>query len=116
MKRLLLLFVLTAVSCLAADVDGKWSGVFSTPMGDIPVSYTFKADGNTLTGSTTGPDGSETKITGGKIDGDKVSFTVNLDFGGMPFSMAYTGVVSQTEIKFNIDIFGMPMQLTVKKS
>ena len=42
---------LLAVPAFAADVDGKWSGSMSTPMGDIPVGFTFKADGATLAGS-----------------------------------------------------------------
>jgi len=109
------LFIL-AVSAFAADVDGKWTGTMATPMGDVPVGFTFKADGATLTGSTSGPDGGEVKIAGGKVDGSKISFSVTFDFGGMPFTMNYAGVVSANEIKFTIDIFGMPVELTVKKS
>jgi hypothetical protein len=107
---------LFAVSGLAADVDGKWTGTMATPMGDAPVAFTFKADGAKLTGSTTGPDGAEIKIADGKIDGAKMSFTVTFDFGGMPFMMNYAGVQNGNEIKFTIDIFGMPLDLVVKKS
>src|SRR4029434_4698134 len=46
-----------AVPALAHDVDGKWTGTVSTPMGDIPVAYEFKADGTTLTRSATWPGG-----------------------------------------------------------
>ena len=105
-----------AVSAFAADVDGKWNGTMTTPMGDVPVGFVFKADGAKLTGSTTGPDGAEVKIADGKIDGSKVSFSITFDFGGMPFTMNYTGVVAASEIKFTIDIFGMPLDLVVKKS
>jgi hypothetical protein len=62
-----LTLVLLPASTLAADVDGKWTGAINPPMGDVPVSFTFKADGTDLTGSTTGPDGSETKISGGRV-------------------------------------------------
>jgi hypothetical protein len=108
--------VLLAASAFAADIDGKWSGNMSTPGGDVNVGFTFKADGAKLNGTTTGPDGMEIKITDGKVDGTNVSFTVNLDFGGMPFTMNYKGVVAGDQIKFTIDIFGMPLELTVKKS
>jgi hypothetical protein len=104
-----------AVSAFAADVDGKWNGTMTTPMGDVPVGFVLKADGAKLTGSTTGPDGAEVKIADGKVDGSKISFSVTFDFGGMPFTMNYAGVVSASEIKFTIDIFGMPLELVVKK-
>ena len=74
-------FLLLAASAFAADVDGKWAGMVSTPMGDIPVAFTFKADGATLTGTTTGIDGSDVAIKDGKIDGANISFTVTFDFG-----------------------------------
>jgi hypothetical protein len=108
--------VFFAASAFAADVDGKWTGIVSTPNGDTPVTFTFKADGAKLAGSTTGPDGSETKIADGKIDGNKVSFSVTFDFGGMPFTMNYQGVLSGNQIKFTLDIFGMPLEITVKKT
>ena len=108
-------FFLLAVSAFAADVDGKWAGSMSTPMGDIPVAFTLKADGAMLSGTTTGPDG-DVMIKDGKIDGANISFTVTFDFGGMPFTLTYKGVVSGDTIKFNIDAAGMPIDLVVKKS
>ncbi|HEX4136623.1 MAG TPA: hypothetical protein VHY84_18580 [Bryobacteraceae bacterium] len=108
--------LLLTVSAFAADVDGKWAGTVSTPMGDIPVGFTFKADGATLTGTTTGVDGADVAIKEGKIDGANISFTVTLDFGGMPFTLAYKGVVAKDSIKFTVDAAGMPMEVTVKKA
>src|SRR5262249_7691679 len=92
----LLMVSLTAV---AADVDGKWTGTVQTPMGDLPVAFTFKADGATLTGSTTGFDGAEVPIQDGKIDGNTITFSVTFDFGGMPLMLSYKGIVSPEEIK-----------------
>jgi hypothetical protein len=109
-------FIMLAVSALAADVDGKWNGTMTTPMGDVPVGFVFKADGAKLTGTTMGPDGADIKIADGKVDGNKISFSVTFDFGGMPFMMSYAGVVAASEIKFTIDVFGMPLELTVKKA
>jgi len=106
---------LLAASAFAADVDGKWAGTIHTDMGDFPVALTLKADGATLTGTTTGPDG-DVMIKDGKIDGANITFNVSLDFGGMPFTLAYKGVVSGDTIKFTIDAAGMPIELTVKKS
>ena len=115
-RSILIGIVLLAGSCFAADVDGKWSGTVSSPNGDIPVSFTFKADGAMLTGTTTGLDGAEVKIAEGKADGNKISFTVTLDFGGMPLTIAYKGVVTAKEIKLTYDVMGMPGEFTVKKS
>ena len=108
--------VLAAAPARAADVDGKWSGSLDTPMGAVQVGFTFKADGATLTGSTSGPDGGEVPIKNGKIDGNKISFVVTLDFGGMMFDLNYTGVVSPDVVKLTIDFMGMPMSLDVKKA
>jgi len=107
--------LLLAVSAFAADVDGKWEGTMATPMGDIPIGFTLKADGAKLTGTTTGPDG-DIAIKDGKIDGANISFTVTFDFGGMPFTLAYKGVVSADSIKFNGDAGGMPFEVVVKKA
>jgi hypothetical protein len=81
----------------------------------VPVAFTFKADGATLNGTTLGPDGGDVKIAEGKVDGNNISFTVTFDFGGMPIVLSYKGVVTKDEIKFMIDVLGMPMELTVKK-
>jgi hypothetical protein len=108
--------LLAAAPALAHDVDGKWTGTVSTPMGDIPVAYEFKADGATLTGSTTGPDGGQVPIKDGKVEGNSISFGVSLDFGGMPLELTYKGVVSGGEIKITGEFAGMPFEFTVKKA
>ena len=113
--KLLAIAMLLAASAFAAPVDGNWSGTMSTPMGDVPVGFSFKADGATLTGTTTGPDG-DIKITDGKVDGNNISFTVSFDFGGMPLVLTYKGVLDRDQIKFSIDIGGMPFDLVVKKA
>lgn len=108
--------VLFVFSALAADVDGKWTGTVSTPMGDFPVAYTFKADGAKLAGSTTGIDGMEVAIQDGKIDGNTISFSVTFDFGGMPFMLTYKGLVSADEIKMSGDAGGQGFEFVVKKA
>ena len=115
LRSIVMGLVLSAILCLGADVDGKWTGTMSTPMGDLPVNFNFKADGAKLTGTTSGPEG-DIAISDGKVDGDKISFTVSFDFGGMPFTLNYAGVVNKDEIKFTIDIFGMQLDLAVKRA
>jgi hypothetical protein len=119
MKKVLasvLMLLVIGVTAYAADVDGTWEGVVQGPMGDIPVSFTFKADGVKLTGTQIGLDGMPVQIMDGKIDGNNISFTVTFDFGGMPFMLSYKGVVSKEDIKMAGDAFGMPFEFVVKKS
>jgi len=115
---LLVLFLTLAgvAPARAADVDGKWTGSLDTPMGAVNVGFNFKADGTTLTGTTTGPDGGDIAIKNGKIDGDKISFVVSLDFGGMAFDLNYTGVVKPDQVALTIDIMGMQMSFNVTKA
>jgi opacity protein-like surface antigen len=108
--------LLLAAPAFAADVDGRWTGTVSTPMGDLPVQYEFKADGTTLTGTTLGFDGGSIPIKEGKVDGDKISFKVTFDFGGMTLDLSYSGVVTASEIKMTGDFMGMPFEFIVKKA
>jgi hypothetical protein len=62
-----------------------------------------------------GMDGMEIPITNGKIEGDKISYTVTIDLGGMALEMVYKGVVTPTEIKLDMSVFDMPFELVVKK-
>ena len=112
---LLLLALLVAAPALADPVDGKWAGTLATPNGDVTLAFQFKADGATLTGSTSGPDGSQLPIKNGRINGDKIAFEIAVDFGGMPVELSYTGVVSPAEIKMTGEFAGMPFEFVVKK-
>ncbi len=111
---LLIAFMLT-VPVFAADVNGKWSGTVDTPGGQFPVNFTFTSDGAMLAGSQAGPDGSEIPIKDGKIDGNNISFSITLDFGGMPFELSYKGIVSPEQIQFTGEAGGMPFEFVVKK-
>jgi hypothetical protein len=115
MAALTLGLLLLAAPAFAADVDGKWTGTMSTPGGDFPLTFTFKADGSKLTGSMTGMDGMEIPIANGKVDGNQISYTVTIDFGGMALEMVYKGVVTPAEIKLDMSVFDMPFQIVVKK-
>ena len=116
LRSLALAVLLCAATVFAADVDGKWDGAISTPNGDFPVSYTLKADGAKLTGTLVNGDGSSVPLTDGKVDGSNITFTVTIDFGGMPLVFNYKGVVSGTEIKLSTDFMGMPFEYSVKKA
>ncbi|MFI5159723.1 MAG: hypothetical protein ACHQHN_00530 [Sphingobacteriales bacterium] len=61
-----------------ADMNGKWSAMLKGPNGDeFPISYTFKTDGATLTGTLTSSIGTF-NITDGQVKGDSLWFTADL--------------------------------------
>jgi hypothetical protein len=106
-KKLLLVFSFLAMLAglvLAADVTGKWIAQMQGRNGQTrEVTFTFKVDGDTLTGSTSGRQGQETPIADGKISGDTISFTVTREFGGNTMKQTYTGKVSGDEIQFKVE-------------
>lgn len=62
-----------------ANLEGKWTGNITTPDGsNFPVSYNFKVDGATLTGSAESSQGAAT-IDNGKVAGNDFSFSVKVD-------------------------------------
>jgi hypothetical protein len=116
LRSLLLASLLIAAPAFGADVDGKWTGSVDTPGGPVQVNYTFKAEGAKLTGSTTGPDGNVVPIKNGKVEGNKIAFAIDLDFGQGPMTLNYTGVVAPTEIKMLSEVMGQTIEFSVKKA
>lgn len=91
---------LLALTALAADVTGKWTAQVPGRGGQTrEATFNFKADGNTLTGTVSGRMG-DTPISDGKIDGDQISFTQTMEFGGNSVKLIYKGTVSGDAIKF----------------
>jgi hypothetical protein len=102
MKPLLILIplaLLFAVAAPAANVDGKWQATVTTPRGESQVTFDFKANGETLTGTVTNPMG-ESEIQEGKISGDDVSFKQVFERGDRKITFVYTGKVKGSEIEF----------------
>ncbi|MBA3976430.1 MAG: hypothetical protein C0504_19660 [Candidatus Solibacter sp.] len=101
-KRTVLLLCLAlalAMVCPAADVTGKWVAQIPGRDGELREStFELKADGATLTGTMSGR-GEPAPIADGKIDGDKISFTVTREFGGNTMKWTFTGTVAGDEIK-----------------
>ena len=86
----------------AADVTGKWTAKFMTQVGDQEYTFDFVVKGTTLTGTAKGNLLGESKITEGKVEGDKISFVENGKYMDMELRIEYTGTVtSNDEIKFS---------------
>jgi hypothetical protein len=110
MSVVLAVLILCSLFCVyAADISGKWTAEFDSQVGLQKYTYEFKVDGASFTGQAAaniaGAD-MKSDILDGKIDGDKISFTENLDYNGMPLSITYTGTVSGDEMNLSRDVAG----------
>jgi hypothetical protein len=115
MGRLLVAFLMTAIFAIAADIDGKW--VAQVPGRDGQTreqTYTFKADGEKLTGTVGGMRG-DTPISDGKISGSDISFVVVRNFNGNEFRQEYKGKVSGNELKLTFSFRDQTREITAKK-
>lgn len=120
-------FCLFAVPSFAGDITGTWvaemsmpkmgggpgggpggGGPGGAPSGPMKFTYNFKADGAKLTGTQIGPRGGEpNEILDGKIDGDKISFTIKVQgMGGNEMKINYTGTVKGDEIELKFAMEG----------
>jgi hypothetical protein len=112
----LLLVIVTGAAAFAADVTGTWTASFDTQVGVQKYTYTFKVDGNKLTGKAKSElANAETEITDGAVNGDDISFVENLNFQDMPLKIVYKGKISGDEIKFTRTILDMFMEELVAK-
>ena len=69
------------------SVAGTYTVVTKTPMGDQSSEMTITADGDTFTGTNAGAMGSMS-MDNGKIDGDKLTWTMNMT---VPMPMTLEG-------------------------
>ena len=113
---LLLVALSATVASLAfcADINGTWAATFDTQVGVQNYAYTFKVEGNKLTGRAKSGNG-DTEIQDGKVNGDEITFVENLDFQGMPLRIEYKGKVAGDEIKFTRKVADVATEELVAK-
>ena len=108
-RRSLLIFgtllLALCVSALAADVSGTWTASIDTQVGVQKYTFTFKVDGEKLTGKAKSEFAeAETEITEGVVKGDDITFVENLNYQGMPLKITYKGKIMGDEIKFTRNV------------
>jgi hypothetical protein len=108
---LLMVLVTFSVVCLCAavDISGKWKSEFQSGVGAQKYVYEFKVEKGKITGTATATlDGKDmkAKITDGKIEGDKISFSESLDYNGSELPIEYKGTISGDEIKVERTVQG----------
>ncbi|AYQ36322.1 hypothetical protein [Runella sp. SP2] len=97
MKTLFFSLILSIASLVAMaqnPIDGNWKGSRETPNGTFEVNYTFKVEGDKLTGTWKTQFG-EATIEEGKVEGKKISYSISFN----DRKMSYTGeLVSEKEL------------------
>jgi hypothetical protein len=73
-----------------ANVDGTWDTVTHSPMGDQKATLAVVSAGDTFTGTYSGALG--TTAVSGKVDGDKLSWTVDITVP-MPMTLSIDATV-----------------------
>jgi hypothetical protein len=115
MSTLLRVLVLLAVTigAFAADVNGKWTAQIPGREGQTrEATFTFKVEGDKLTGSMSGRQG-DTPLADGKVTGDTISFAVETQRG----KQNYTGTIAGDEIKFKqMRQQGEPREFVAKRA
>ena len=88
----------------ASDITGVWQSEFDSQIGIQKYVFTFKVDGEKLTGTAAGERGddkSSVAIQQGKVNKDGVFFVEHLSYQGQDLVIEYTGkVTGDKEIKF----------------
>ena len=119
-QRLLSIVVALLASGLVAiaqtpDITGKWNASFETQIGTQTYTYDFVVKNGVLTGKAKSNIG-EAEISGGKVEGDKVTFVEMLKFEGMEIRIDYTGkIVSADEIRFTRQVGDIATEELVAK-
>jgi para-nitrobenzyl esterase len=111
--------VCSTTIALAADISGLWHAEFDTQVGLQKYTFTFKQDGEKITGkanSDIGGEKRETEIHDGKLEDDRLMFYEAFEFKGNEIRIDYTGEVAGDEIQFTRQVGDIAMeQLTAKR-
>lgn len=87
------------------SIDGNWTGTRETPNGKFEVSYTFKSEGNVLTGTWKTQFG-ESALQNGKIEDKKISYTISFN----DRTINYTGeILNENEIQLKNEMGEMKL-------
>jgi hypothetical protein len=106
MRALLLLIglILAGPLTFAQSAGGVWEGEYWFMNRLEKATFTFKVDGDKLTGQVSSYLGDrkigDFEIVDGKIESDRISFETPVNFGPSVKAIEYSGTVSGNEIAF----------------
>ena len=87
----------SATPAPAGNITGTWNGTVETSQGTGSPTFTFKQEGEKLTGNYKGQLG-EAPLTG-TLKGNDITFSFKLNFQGEEFTITYTGKVEGNNMK-----------------
>ena len=87
-----------------SDLDGVWETVANTPMGPQEGTLTLSSDGDALTGTMAGAQGS-LNIQDGKASGSKASWKADIT-SPMPMTLEFSVKVEGDEMTGNVKLGG----------
>lgn len=95
-----------ALTMLGADVAGEWKATAEGPNGTMERTLSLKVDGSKLTGETVSSFVGKSTIENGKVDGDTLSFTINIKFQDNEMKVQYKGKVTGADTMELTSAFG----------
>jgi hypothetical protein len=116
----LALLIATAATAGSAELAGRWTAEFDSPIGVQKYVYEFKKTGDALAGQATYEHSmgkGTVELQNLKVDGDKVAFEEPLTINGETITITYSGTLAGDEIKLTrvVGNFGTE-QLTAKRA
>jgi len=84
----------------AEDAAGTWKATFDTPNGSQENTFALKVDSGKVTGTISGGMMGTVQISDGKVDGDKITFSVTSDFG----VIKYAGTIKGDDMKLTLTV------------
>ena len=102
----LVVFFCATAGAAPVDLAGQWQAKVEGPQDTVTYVFNFDVKGDSFTGTvriTNKKEGATGQITDGKIDGNKIAFTVHIPINGAPGTASGTGIVSGDQINLTIE-------------
>jgi hypothetical protein len=117
---ILALLIATALPAATADLLGKWTAEFDSPIGVQKYVYEFSKSADALAGQATFEHSmgkGTVSLKNLKLEGDKISFEEPLTINGDEITISYSGTLAGDELKLTrvVGQFGTE-QLTAKRA
>jgi hypothetical protein len=103
---LLMTLLFTVVVAMPIDLSGQWQAKVESPQDTVSYVFNFDVKGDSFTGTvkiTNKKEEATGQITDGKIDGNKIVFTVHIPIDGAPGTASASGILSGDQMKLTIE-------------
>lgn len=84
------------------SADGTWNVTLNSPMGAQQATMTLSTEGGSLSGSMSGPQGTQ-EFAGGTVDGDNLAWTIDMT-QPMPMKLEVKAAVDGDSISGNVKL------------